>query len=347
MNRLFDYKWNIADGYPDLVISSHLKKVFGTFICGGGSTMGYKRSGYDHLGGVEIDEQIAAVYKANHKPKYLFTQDLRDFISRTDLPKELFELDILDGSPPCSSFSMSGNREDDWGKEKMFREGQTMQRLDDLFFDFIALAEKLKPKVVVAENVVGLIQGNAKAYVHDIFKEFKRIGYTVQLFKLNAATMGVPQKRERVFFLARRSDLNLPNIKLSFSEKPVVFAEVEKQISTSVGKPITEAYKKWWSKCKPGYALSSVHPEGSFFNTKKIWRNQVCSTITATVAGKILHYSEPAEIHEDAIKLCGSFPMDYDFQSVDPKYLIGMSVPPVMMAQVANQIYKQWLSNLK
>jgi DNA (cytosine-5)-methyltransferase 1 len=48
-------------------------------------------------------------------------------------------LDILDGSPPCSSFSMAGNREKDWGKEKKFREGQAEQVLDNLFFDFIDL----------------------------------------------------------------------------------------------------------------------------------------------------------------------------------------------------------------
>ena len=51
-----------------------------------------------------------------------------------DLPQELYELDILDGSPPCSSFSMAGNREKDWGKDKVFREGQAMQVLDTLFF---------------------------------------------------------------------------------------------------------------------------------------------------------------------------------------------------------------------
>ena len=63
---------------------------------------------------------------------------------------------------------MAGNREKDWGKEKVFREGQEKQRLDDLFFDYIKLAKKLQPKVVIAENVKGMLQGNAKAYVKKI-----------------------------------------------------------------------------------------------------------------------------------------------------------------------------------
>lgn len=79
----------------------------------------------------------------------------------------------MDGSPPCSTFSLSGNREKDWGKEKVFREGQTAQVLDTLFFDFIALAKALQPKVVIAENVKGLLMGNAIDYVRRIYKDFE------------------------------------------------------------------------------------------------------------------------------------------------------------------------------
>mgnify|MGYP000091039837 FL=1 len=74
----FLYKWNLSDGYPE----SNRLKVFGTFICGGGSTMGYKLAGFEHLGGVEIDPEVADVYKTNHNPKYLFVEDIRDFANR-------------------------------------------------------------------------------------------------------------------------------------------------------------------------------------------------------------------------------------------------------------------------
>ena len=221
MKYKFPYCWNLSDGYPAKGIENHKLKVFGTFICGGGSTMGYKLAGFNHLGGVEIDPPIADVYKANHNPKYLFIEDIREFAKRKDFPDDLYDLDILDGSPPCSSFSMAGNREKDWGKTKTFREGQAEQRLDDLFFDYIKLTKKLQPKVVIAENVKGLIQGNAKAYVHRIKKEFEEAGYSVQLFLLNAASMGVPQKRERVFFICQRNDLKLPKLKLQFNEEAI------------------------------------------------------------------------------------------------------------------------------
>lgn len=90
-----------------------------------------------------------------------------------NLPAELYNLDILDGSPPCSTFSMAGQREENWGKNKKFREGQTSQVLDDLFFEFIDLAKILKPKIVIAENVKGLVMGNAKGYVNMIVKKIR------------------------------------------------------------------------------------------------------------------------------------------------------------------------------
>ena len=122
----FPYLWRLADGYPAKGIEPHGCKVFGTFICGGGSSMGYKLAGYHHLGGVELDPSIAAIYKQNHHPEHLYIEDIRDFNKRTDLPAELYQLDILDGSPPCSTFSMAGKREKAWGKEKQFAEGQKM-----------------------------------------------------------------------------------------------------------------------------------------------------------------------------------------------------------------------------
>ena len=99
----------------------------------------------------------------------------------------LNDLDILDGSPPCSSFSIAGNREKDWGKDKKFREGQAEQVLDTLFFDFIDLAKELQPKVVIAENVKGLLMGKAKEYVKEIYRQFDGTGYYCQHWLLDAS----------------------------------------------------------------------------------------------------------------------------------------------------------------
>jgi DNA (cytosine-5)-methyltransferase 1 len=168
---------------------------------------------------------------------------IQTFKERKDLPKELYNLDILDGSPPCSSFSMAGNREKDWGKEKVFREGQAEQVLDTLFFDFIDLAKELQPKVVVAENVAGMMMGTAKEYVKKVYEEFKKAGYQLRIepYLLDASKMGVPQKRRRVFFVALRNDLapkfmeqidmfqQAPKLELNFNEKEIPFKEIDEQ----------------------------------------------------------------------------------------------------------------------
>jgi len=344
--HLFPYKWNLADGYPAKGITKNNYNVFGTFICGGGSTMGYKLAGFNHLGGVEIDPKIAKVYQLNHKPKYLYLEDIREFVKRSDIPKELYNLDLLDGSPPCSSFSMSGNREKDWGKKKVFKEGQAEQVLDDLFFEYIALAKKLQPKIVLAENVKGLIQGNAKLYVKKIFAEFDKAGYNVQLFLLNAASMGVPQKRERVFFICQRKDLNLPKLKLEFNEDAIPFKQFEQTIGSE--EKLTPDQLKWWELCKKGNAFSSVHPKGHWFNAYKLDWNSIFPTLTASGGNaEPFHPEIPRKIN--TIEYCcgGTYPQDYYFQELEPKYLIGMSVPPVMTAQIANQIKIQWLDKIK
>lgn len=334
----FNYKWYLKDGYPE----SNGLKVFGTFICGGGSTMGYKLAGFEHLGGVEIDPPIADVYKTNHNPKYLFIEDIREFAKRTNFPEDLYNLDILDGSPPCSSFSMAGNREKDWGKTKVFREGQAEQRLDDLFFDYIALAKKLQPKVVIAENVKGLIQGNAKAYVHRIKKEFEAAGYKVQLFLLNAASMGVPQKRERVFFICQRNDLNFPKLKLEFSEEAILFGNLFENIEYN---NLTKNELYLWN--------NKIHGDGDFgvinvrlgnkqnsFTTKLLYKEKVCNTVTG--GDNNILFDIPRKTTKNETCQIGTYPLDYNFKKIEPKYLIGMSVPPVMTAQIATEIYNQW-----
>lgn len=340
----FKYKWNLSDGYPAEGIEKHELKVFGTFICGGGSTMGYKLAGFNHLGGVEIDAQVADVYKTNHNPKHLFVEDIREFADKTEFPEELYNLDILDGSPPCSSFSMAGNREKDWGKEKVFREGQAKQRLDDLFFDYIKLAKKLQPKVVIAENVKGMLQGNAKAYVKRIKDEFEKAGYKVQLFLLNAASMGVPQKRERVFFICQRNDLNYKPLKLAFDEKPILFGE----FTDLNGKELNKSGKLYsdWLNRKTGdknFGDICLRVEGKQKSFGRVLLNKSETIATIVSGNKYIYFDVFKEISNKDICQIGTYPLDYNFKKIEPKYLIGMSVPPVMTAQIAHEIYLQWL----
>ena len=234
-----DWKWSFSD-YPK---EKNGLKVFSCFSCGGGSTMGYKLAGCDVIGNVEIDEKMNELYKLNHNPKYNYCMDIRDFnnIPNEELPEELFNLDILDGSPPCTTFSMSGDREKTWGKKKKFNEGQKEQTLDDLLFVFIDTVAKLQPKTVIMENVEGLIKGNAVKYVHKVYDNFKSIGYQVRCYLLKAENMGVPQTRHRVFFIATKDkNFYYNTLDMNFNYERVHYGNIR----TGVGKELSAVYRE-------------------------------------------------------------------------------------------------------
>lgn len=348
----FPYEWTLKDAK----FTKDKGTVFSCFACGGGSTMGYKLAGFDVLGCNEIDPKMIEAYKVNHKPKYAYLEPIQTFKLRKDLPKELYNLDILDGSPPCSSFSMSGNREKDWGKEKKFREGQAEQTLDTLFFDFIDLAKELQPKVVVAENVKGLLLGNAKEYVRQIYREFDNAGYYCQHWLLDASKMGVPQRRERVFFVCLRKDIAepflyqqdmftvTPKLELNFNEPKIKFRDFcdNNDLQIKEGTIVSD----YWHKVQEGQSFSKAHEKGSYFGDYKEHLDKPLQTIIAEPNHGGWHPYIKRMLNKKELCNGGTYAEDYNFCKLKPKYLIGMSVPPVMTAQIATKIYEQWLSKL-
>lgn len=347
--HIFNYKWYLKDGYDVEGIEKHNSKVFGTFVCGGGSAMGYKLAGYDDLGGVELDPKVAAIFKENLNPKYLYVEDIRDFNKREDLPDELYDLDLLDGSPPCSTFSTAGKREEGWNKAKKFAEGQKLQRLDDLVFVYCDTIKKLKPKVCLLENVSGLVKGNARAYAKQIIEKMTEAGYRTQLFLLNAAKMGVPQTRQRVFFIGLRNDFNLPKLKLDFNEEPITFGEFRDPKATE--NQLTENDYSIWRERERGdmsfedTLIRTKGISGKFFTHQYIKEYNTPNTIDTKASQ--YDYESPRKLNVREFTQISSFPLDYKAPEKKKVWLYGMSVPPVMTAQIANQIYIQWLSKIK
>jgi DNA (cytosine-5)-methyltransferase 1 len=305
--------------------------------------MGYKLAGFDVLGGVEIDPDMMRIYRQNHRPRLAFTMGVQDFAALPDaeIPPELRDLDILDGSPPCSVFSMAGARQRKWGVTAHFREGQVAQRLDDLFLHFIGLAGRLRPRLVVAENVKGLIMGKARGYAAEIFAAFREAGYSAQLFLLNASRMGVPQARERTFFLARRLDLHLPPFVLDFAEPTITVRNAFAGLPPQEEPPASPGILRYLVRTAPGDSLSSVHPKGSMFNLVKLHHDRPANTVTATCP--MYHPEEPRRISGAEAMRLQTFPDDYDGLGQDMRYVCGMSVPPFMMQRLALEIGRQAL----
>jgi DNA (cytosine-5)-methyltransferase 1 len=344
-----DCAWMLAD--LDKVPKNGIK-VMSTFACGGGSSMGYKRAGCQIVAANDIDPEMAWHYKRNLNPPQYYLCPIRDLLA-ADLPPELFQLDILDGSPPCSTFSMAGSREKAWGKDKHFREGQAKQVLSDLFFDYLDLVERLKPKVAIAENVKGMILGNAKGYTKMVMARFREIGYRPQLFLLNAADCGVPQRRERVFFVAIRDDIKAHHLKLAPKHRWISAGEATADLQALTTEEVAQTkaancYAMLYDATKPGESLSKARKKttGKDGYFQAIRMNELApSHSLISQPQHTLHWNACRELTFREWKRLGSFPDDYHAKSDKiGKYMIGMSVPPKMTEQVARAVIDQWLT---
>jgi DNA (cytosine-5)-methyltransferase 1 len=247
---------------------------------------------------------------------------------------------------------MSGSREKAWGKDKHFREGQAKQVLSDLFFDYLDLVERLQPKVAIAENVKGMLIGNAKGYTKMIMQRFKEIGYRPQVFLVNSADCGVPQRRERVFFCAVRNDIDVPALKLTPQHRWISVAEATADLQVLSDSEIKQESftsntdKTWWPKTKPGEdygdAVVRTGAKVKLWNHKKLDGGAPSKSLTAT--DMMTHWSSPRHLTFREWKRLGSFPDDYQAKSDKiGKYMIGMSVPPKMTKAVADAVVSQWL----
>lgn len=339
MQKSSDWKWSFKD-YPE---EKNELSVFSCFSCGGGSTMGYKLAGCDVIGNCEIDPAMNDVYIRNHHPKFNYCMDIRDFNKLDNLPEELYHLDILDGSPPCTTFSIAGDRSESWGKRKLFREGLTEQTLDDLPFIFIETVEKLKPKCVIMENVEGIILGDAWKYVQEIYREFKKIGYDVKHYLCKGEKMGVPQRRHRVFFIAFRDDIrfNFGKLDMFFNYEPVLFKTAKAgKGSCFSGKLHSILLQAMPNEKDMGEVTLRIFNKRSYFNEKIIHDDEVMSTITAGRTS-LWRYTEKTKISREDVINCSTFPQDFDFiknSMANTNYICGMSVPPIMVKRIVGRI---------
>ena len=182
--------------------------VASTFSGSGGSSLGYKMAGFDVRYAAEFIPAAQDTYRANFPGTHLDPRDVRQ-IKAGDVLRacglRVGELDVLDGSPPCASFSTSGKREGGWGDVKPYSD--TFQRTDDLFFEYSRLVRGVRPRAFVAENVSGLVKGAARGMFLEFLDELKGCGYRVQARLLDARWLGVPQVRQRIIFVGVREDV--------------------------------------------------------------------------------------------------------------------------------------------
>ena len=177
-----------------------MRTVVDIFCGAGGLSYGFEAAGFKLAGALDFDSIAAELYSAQH-PDVPFLnsdvakvtgEDVRSLVSGR-------AIDVMIGGPSCQGFSTHGKR--DPYDERNF-----------LFKHFVRLVGRIQPPWVVMENVKGLLTYDHGRYRDEIHASFRRVGYAIESRVLNAADYGVPQLRERLFFIATNTggDIRFP-----------------------------------------------------------------------------------------------------------------------------------------
>ena len=364
----------------------NLFNVLSTFAGGGGSSTGYRLAGGKILAINEFVEEAQNTYRENYPNTTIVPGDIKE-LTGTYLMEQagvkVSELDILDGSPPCSAFSMAGSvshgegrtHADAFGKKKQYSDIKGVENVEDLFFEFLRVAKDIKPKVIIGENVEGLTMGEAKEYFHKIQNTFEEIGYLIVANVLDSSYFGVPQSRKRCFFIGVREDV-AEKVGINFMTMYQLYPD-KNDFRTTLGEAINDVVNE--DKEELDYLIDKISPEkavgktlmkmpkdpdkvltgmdyhvkGHHFNLKRSSLRKPCPTITAMgnlagVAGTC-HPIEDRKFTIKELKRIMSLPEDFKLTGKHKQQSerIGRMVPPLMMKALAESVYNKVLKPYK
>ena len=314
--------------------------VVSLFAGGGGSSLGYSMAGFRELLAVEWDPYAADTFRANFPDVPVWEGNIAELSVAKCLHLAGLmpgDLDVLDGSPPCQGFSTGGRRD-------------LADPRNGLFTEYVRLLQGLRPKVLVMENVSGLVKGRMRLAFAEIVRQLKASGYTMSTRLLNAMYFGVPQSRQRLIFLGVRADLGiLPSHPRAISW-PISVREALEGVEQEPVPPLTPKYRDLAPRVKPGQCQADVDSGSGFQNLVRLRWDRPSPTLTrlnpGTGRGTPLHPSEHRSLSIPEAKRVGSFPDDYclpDGTFQQRWGVLGNDVPPLFMRAMAAHIHTRLL----
>lgn len=172
-------------------------KVLDLFSGAGGLSRGFYDAGYEVVLGVDFDKAALKTFKENHGQAEAMNLDLFDHdnidVIIDFLKNRKIKLDVLVGGPPCQGFSVAGPRD-------------MNDKRNTLYTAMVELADRVKPQVVVLENVPGMVQTNGGIGAKRVVEDFAKIGYNMVAKLLYGPDYGLPQIRKRVFFVGLKDN---------------------------------------------------------------------------------------------------------------------------------------------
>jgi DNA (cytosine-5)-methyltransferase 1 len=313
--------------------------VISTFAGGGGSSLGYHWAGFKELLAIDFEPNAIEVLKLN----FDFPVWQRDI--KTVTAKEILsfckikvgDLDVLDGSPPCQGFSITGER-------------NVLDERNDLYKEYVRLIDGLQPKVFVMENVSGMIKGTMKGKFKEILATLKALNYNVKCKLMNAMWYEVPQSRNRLIFVGVKKDLGKEPSFPEPCKKVISFQEATIGIEENILPPkLSPLFQRWVPFLKPGLSVADVSKQNKHYQTVRIFKNKPCPTITkmgCTGFGSLIHPTEDRVLSEKELLRVCSFPDNYKLigKYKERKARLGNAVMPKMMYHIAKHIKERILS---
>jgi DNA (cytosine-5)-methyltransferase 1 len=309
-------------------------------FCGaGGMAKGFEMAGFNQVCGLDWFKEAGMTYRENFSHPLIegdITQrEIKDkFINTVKEKLNGKNLTVLSGGFPCQGFSMSGNR-------------IVEDKRNSLYKDMLEIIDELQPEFIVAENVKGL-RSMLKGKVEDKIKaDIRKLGYVVNVTVLNSADYYVPQKRERVIFIANRIG------KKNYHPAPLL--EPDSYITTkeAIGDLVkmkdnpkfnhvrtnhTDDMKERLAKVPEGKSLYDKYSD----SWKKCPWNEASCTIKENHGGVNIHPIEPRVITVREMARLQSFPDSFIFKGTKSKQMvqIGNAVPPLLAKAIALAIKK-------
>ena len=328
---------DISDDWDGTNVSEYTSA---DLFCGaGGMAKGFEMAGFNQICGLDWFKEAGMTYRENFSHPLIegdiTKREVKDnFIKTVKEKLNGKSLTVLSGGFPCQGFSMSGNR-------------IVEDQRNSLYKDMLEIIEDLQPEFIVAENVKGL-RSMLKGKVEDKIKaDIKKLGYNVNVTVLNSADYYVPQKRERVIFIANR--IGKKNYHPAPLLEPDSYITTKEAIGDLVKLKDDPKFNHVRTKHNDDMKerLANV-PEGKslYDNYSDSWKkcpwNEASCTIKENHGGVNIHPIEPRVITVREMARLQSFPDNFIFKGSKGKQMvqIGNAVPPFLAKAIALSIKK-------
>lgn len=340
-------------------------KIIDLFCGCGGLSLGFENAGFEIAFAVDMWNDAIKTYNHNHKNSVAICKDIHELDSKflREFSKKENIVGVI-GGPPCQGYSTVGTRD-------------INDPRNHLYLEYCRVVEAVKPEFFVIENVRGLLTLNKGMFKDDILNRFKELGYNVSYKIVNAANYGVPQNRQRVFFIGiKNGEFEFPKEKEytvsssdALSDLPLLDnLEEHQETYNYVSSPLNE-YQKLMRRdsktilnhnftvhtdqtkniigmVKDGGKISDLPEE--YWGVRKYnkafqrMNSQLASNTIDTGHRNYFHYKENRvpSVRESA--RIQSFPDEFVFiGSKTSQYKqVGNAVPPLLSEEIAKQIKK-------